>query len=204
MSEKELICTRAFDWEIVIESYGVRVKLQASDPELLTAAEERARRALLDRVKILEIADAEHSYGLATDETGYVFLFQNGIQITFDKSQTRLLKFFDSMLRITVAEHAVGWVFIHAGVVSWKDRAIVLPANSFQGKTTLVAELVKNGADYYSDEYAVIDEHGLVHPFARELSIRYVESGTVREQSVPVETLGGRSGSKPVQIGLVL
>jgi len=204
MSEKELICTRALDREFVLESYGVRVRIQASDQELLTAAQQRARQALVGRIEILEIADTKHSFGLASDDEGNVFLFQDGVQITYGTSLPRLLKFFDSMLRIKIAEHAVGWVFIHAGVVGWKGKAIVIPANSFQGKTTLVTELIKNGADYYSDEYAVIDEHGLVYPFPRELSVRRLSEGTVLEESIPVETLGAKIGSKPLRIGLVL
>jgi hypothetical protein len=34
---------------------------------------------------------------------------------------------------------------------------------SYSGKTTLVSELIRAGATYYSDEYAVIDERGRVH-----------------------------------------
>ncbi len=58
-------------------------------------------------------------------------------------------------------------VFIHAGVVGWKGSAIVLPGISGSGKTTLVTALVKAGATYYSDEYAVLDEDGLLHPYDR-------------------------------------
>ena len=56
-------------------------------------------------------------------------------------------------------------VFVHAGVVGWKGHAIVIPGRSRSGKTTLVAELVKAGAEYYSDEFAVLDAEGRVHPF---------------------------------------
>jgi len=49
------------------------------------------------------------------------------------------------------------YVFVHAGVVAWRGRAIVLPGYSRAGKSTLVAELLKLGATYYSDEYAVLD-----------------------------------------------
>lgn len=198
---KSLSYSSAFDSEIVFESYGVRVKIQATDPELLEDAERTARRALLDRFRILEIKEAEHNFAFASDEKGTVYLFQDGEQLTYDDSRTRLLKFFNSMLRIVVAEHALESVFIHAGVVGWKGRAIVIPANSFGGKTTLVAELVKNGADYYSDEYAVLDEGGLVHPFPRDLSIRDKDFG---EKDVPVELFGGKTGTEPIPIGAVL
>ena len=71
-----------------------------------------------------------------------------------------------------VAEEARRGVFVHAGVVGWKGRALVLPGKSGAGKTTLVAELIRAGATYYSDEYAVLDERGRVHPYARPLAVR--------------------------------
>ena len=193
--------SRAFESRIVFESYGVRVKIEATDPELLKDAEQTARRALLERFRVLESKNAEHSFGFARDESGTLILFQNGQQLSYDKSRDRFFKFFNSILRIVVAEHAQGSVFIHAGVVGRNGKAIVIPANSFQGKTTLVAELVRNGAEYYSDEYAVLDENGLVHPFPRDLSIRDSKFG---EKDVPVADLGGKTGSKPIPVGAVL
>ncbi len=179
----------------------MRVKLEASNPELLRDAKQTARRALLDRFRILESTEAEHTFGFTSDESGKIFLFQDGERTSYDTSQTRFFKFFNSMLRIVVAEHAVGTVFIHAGVVGRRGKAIIIPANSFQGKTTLVAEMVKCGAEYYSDEYAVIDENGMVHPFPRDLSVRDENFG---EKEVPVTELGGKTGIKPIPIGAVL
>ena len=37
-----------------------------------------------------------------------------------------------------VAERATDYLFVHAGVVAWEGRAIVMPGASFAGKTTLV------------------------------------------------------------------
>jgi hypothetical protein len=88
-------------------------------------------------------------------------------------------------------------------VVVWRGKAIVLPGRSLSGKTTLVAELVKAGATYYSDEYAVLDEAGRVHPYAQPLAIR--ESERLREQTrYPVEALGGAVGKKAAPVGLVV
>lgn len=189
------------DLEILLESYGVTVKIRASDAELLSEAVETARKALVGRVKILEKADAEHTFGFSSDETGTLFLFHNGEQISFDPRRKLFFKFFNSMLRIAVAEYARDTVFVHAGVVGWKGKAIIIPANSFAGKTTLVAELVKNGAVYYSDEYAVLDESGLVHPFPRDLSIR---DKAFSEREVPVSELGGTTGTEPIPVGAVI
>lgn len=108
----------------------------------------------------------------------------------------------ESDLRLYVAERATRRVFVHAGVVGWEGRAILIPGRSFTGKTTLVAELVRAGAVYYSDEYAVLDARGFVHPYARPLAVR--EGDGPRQTRRPVEEFGGRAGKGPLPVGLVV
>lgn len=191
--------------EFVFESYGVRVGVVASDAQLLTEAESTARRALVDNFSRLDAAVMpDHLFSIRSEDDGIFSVYKNGERITYDDRRGRFFKFFDSILRITVAEHAVGRIFVHAGAVAINGRAIVLPGNSFSGKTTLVHELVKAGAEYYSDEYAVFDEFGLVHPFARDLSVRYLDEHTVAEKRVSISSIGGKIGSEPVPVGLVV
>jgi hypothetical protein len=108
----------------------------------------------------------------------------------------------ESDLRLYVAERATRRVFVHAGVVGWKGRAILIPGRSFTGKTTLVAELARAGAVYYSDEYAVLDARGLVHPYARPLAVR--EGEGPQQTRRLVEEFGGRAGKEPLPVGLVV
>lgn len=189
--------------KFVFESYGVRVKIEASSRELLGDAEKAARQALLGRLEILDNTEAEHEFSITEGPDSTFHLSLDGEKITHDFSSTRFFRFFDSILRITIAEHAVGKVFVHAGVVGWRGKAIVIPGSSFRGKTTLVAEFIRNGAVYYSDEYAIIDKQGLVHPFARDLSIRYFD-GEVREKRVSPDLIGAAVAETPVEIGAVL
>jgi hypothetical protein len=93
-------------------------------------------------------------------------------------------------------------VFVHAGVVAHRGVAIVAPGRSFAGKTTLVRALLGAGATYYSDEYAVVDGEGLVHPYARPLSLRQ-PGAPGRLRTAPAATLGAATGERPVPIGLV-
>jgi hypothetical protein len=111
----------------------------------------------------------------------------------------------ESEIRQSVAAAARGRTFVHAGVVGWRGQAILVPGRSRSGKTTLVAELVKAGAVYYSDEFAVLDRLGRVHPFAKSLSIR--EGGCAHHEVVHrrhAEELGGSCGEKPLPVGLVV
>ena len=110
----------------------------------------------------------------------------------------------ESEIRRSVAAKAERWTFVHAGVVGWCGRAIVIPGRSRSGKTTLVAELVKAGAQYLSDEFAVLDRRGRVHPFAKPLSIRGASGCDRHAQSRRAEELGGSCATGPLPVGLVV
>jgi hypothetical protein len=99
------------------------------------------------------------------------------------------LEALESDLHRSVAERARRWCFVHAGVVGWRGRVIVIPGRSHSGKTTLVAEWLRAGALYYSDEYAVFDAMGRVHAYAKPLSLR--QNGAATRYAV--EALGGRA-----------
>ncbi|HKP71094.1 MAG TPA: hypothetical protein VJV05_17535 [Pyrinomonadaceae bacterium] len=204
MPLEELPAACALGHEFSFESYGVRVRIEASDASLLEEAERKARTALVDNLRRVESSDADHLFGISSDSDGTLHLFKDGQEYSSDHDRRRFFKFFDSILRIEVAEHAVGWVFIHAGVVASNGRAIIIPGDSFSGKTTLVQELVRAGAEYYSDEYAVLDQEGLVHPFPRFLSVRYLENGSLGERDVDIASIGGIHGFGPIPVGLVL
>lgn len=105
-------------------------------------------------------------------------------------------------LQLFVAEHCPARIFVHAGVVAWRGRAIVIPGRTLAGKSTLVAALVRAGATYYSDEFAVLDARGRVHPFARRLSLR--QDGDKPPLRCSAEELGGNVGRKPLPVGVVL
>jgi hypothetical protein len=129
-------------------------------------------------------------------------LYENHVRIARTLDLKQIFETLESSLRLYVAESAQRRLFVHAGVVGWRGQAIVIPGRSFSGKTTLVAELVRAGATYYSDEYAIFDSKGRVHPFPKPLSMRV--SGGIEQQDVPVEEIGGRAGVKPLPVGLVV
>jgi hypothetical protein len=91
---------------------------------------------------------------------------------------------------------------VHAGVVAHEGRAIVLPAATYAGKSTLVAEMVRHGAEYCSDEYALIDVVGRVHPYPRAVLLRDA-SGDDQSPRLAGE-LGGRVARGPVRAGVIV
>jgi hypothetical protein len=113
-----------------------------------------------------------------------------------------VLDAFESHVQLTVAEYAPRRIFVHAGVVGWNGRAILIPGLSHSGKTTLVDQLIRAGATYYSDEYAVIDERGRVHPYPRALGMR--GPGSDQATKVRAADIGAKVGLKPLRVGLVV
>jgi hypothetical protein len=112
-----------------------------------------------------------------------------------------LLSVLESDLHFQVAQHARTGLFVHSGVVGWNDQAIIIPGRSRSGKSSLVAALVRAGATYYSDEYAILDHAGRVHPYPKPLSIR---NGSGDGVKTPVEALGGHTGSVALTVGLIV
>ncbi|WP_375493118.1 hypothetical protein [uncultured Jatrophihabitans sp.] len=102
-------------------------------------------------------------------------------------------------LELHVAEHAPGLVFVHAAVVAVDGHALLLPGRSHCGKSTLAAELVRRGAAYGSDEYAVLQPDGLVRGYPRPLALR-TSDGPHR---VSAGELGGTVMPEPLPVGAV-
>jgi hypothetical protein len=183
-----------------VRAYGVRLGLRASEPGVLAP--------LLDRLppgcepSASPVADRLYSYiagGASANGSlrRFHLLYIDHARVARDHGIDRCLEALEVDARHTVAALSPQRVFIHAGVVGWRGGAIVLPGASFSGKTTLVAELVRRGATYYSDEYAPIDRHGRVHPFAKPLSIR-------GDGERSAEYLGGSAGSRPLAVRAIV
>ena len=138
----------------------------------------------------------------STNVRRFSLLYAGGIRAARSLDHDLVLKVFESDIQIYVGILARRRIFVHAGVVEWKGQAIVIPGKSMSGKSTLTAELVRAGATYYSDEYAVLDEHGRVHAYPRLLGLR--SPGSDEQTKVRAEELGGRIGSKPLPVGMVV
>jgi hypothetical protein len=143
----------------------------------------------------------EESFALVTDADGTYQVTRDDSPLMTGVDLEFALMLLDSQLRISVGLSAPGRIFVHAGVVAHEGRAIVLPGLSLSGKTTLVVALIRAGAVYYSDEFAVLDEHGYVHPYAKPLSIR---DGDVLQNDRPAESFGALVGDEPLRIGAAI
>jgi SM-20-related protein len=97
-----------------------------------------------------------------------------------------------------VARRSSRMLFVHAGVVGWRGVGIVIPGRGSLGKSTLVAELVRRGAVYYSDAFAVLDEAGRLHPYRG-----MVEPGD-EDQPQDLRLIRDDGSTEPLPVGLIV
>src|SRR5215470_6283925 len=138
-------------------SFGVRV----SDPSLMSLLLER----LPDDAKLTSPKTVERYFSVilggrieGSRARAFNLLYLDHTLFGRSHKLQEILDLFETWVNLSVAQLAPRRVFVHAGVVGWKDRAIIVPGKTFTGKSTLIAELVKLGASYYSDEFALIDK----------------------------------------------
>ncbi len=130
-------------------------------------------------------------------------LFRGNSLISAAYKLESVLGALESDLDLQVAKLAApDRIFLHAGVVGWDGRAILVVGPPQSGTSTLVAELLRAGASYYSDQYAVLDAEGRVHPFARPLWLSAgAGSNPVRYRA---EELNAKAGRDPLPVGLLV
>jgi hypothetical protein len=180
-------------------SYGVPFRLTAESPDML---ERMRRQAPYGSAACPAVPFGARNFSLRAAPCGAYQVLADGEPLVDGAAMTPALVQLGGQLMIHVAEYAPDFVFVHAGVVAWQGRALLLPGVSHAGKSTLVAELVRAGATYYSDEFALLDSQGRVHPFARDLRIR--QPGKPDQTNVPVTQLKGRAGTEALTVGLVV
>jgi len=188
---------------LCIESFGVSVLIESNDPAAIAACREIVRVALPDCHTIVPCTEYDHRFTLIWNNSGRDSLYRNGEPVALRTNRERVLSMLEPRLRLVVAEYTKDYVFIHAGVVVWKGKALVIPGGSMHGKTSLVLELVKSGAIYYSDEYAILDKDGFIHPFAKTLSVRG-GADKYKQEEREVESFGGSKGVNRVRPDAVL
>src|SRR4030095_9548952 len=156
-----------------LTAYGVSIGVRTNDPRVA----EGLAGHLPPGSQRAEFFDTGRVYSLVVEEEDRSgrhknFVYVNDALLARCSTLQAALQAFEADVQIYVAEMAPERVFVHAGVVGYRGRGIVLPGRSFAGKSILVRELVRAGAQYYSDEYAVLDSAGGVHPYLRPLAIR--------------------------------
>lgn len=184
--------------------HGASLGLRTTDPDLLGEVCARlplgwrpAKGHLVDRLVSVVAASGAQRPGLRRLHVAYV----DSRLVLRTPSLEDLLFDLRNELEQTMIESAQGRLFVHAGAVGWRGRAILIPGSSHSGKTSLVAALLRAGATYYSDEYAVLDAEGRVHAYPRPLLLR---RDGLPDARIRPEEFGARVARRPLRVGLVL
>lgn len=199
------------DWAagISVTSFGVKIGIRVDDPKFFASVQ----TCLPPGYQPSDSAVVDHLYSVraggdvpGTRVRRFFIVYSSGkaggcTRLVRTLHEREALTMLEGNIRWDLAMSAAGWTFVHAGAVAWKGRAIVIPGASGYGKSRLVEALVRAGATYYSDEYAVFDSDGRLHPFAKPIMHR---EATGDERSIPVAELGGAAGTRPVPIGLIV
>jgi hypothetical protein len=186
-------------------AFGLRFGVRTNDAALLA----QAIRCAPMSWRLTSIRDIDVLYSIyresdspASDAEGLYSLYCDSALVLNTPDRSALLSAFENHAQLLTAYRAQDCLFVHAGVVGWHEQAIVIPGRTLTGKTTLVRALVQSGATYYSDEFAVLDKDGRVHPYAVPLSIRV--NASQPGIKTPIESLGGRVGTEPLPLGLIV
>jgi hypothetical protein len=202
-------CLRKLDrlpWTAALTgiAHGVRLGIRANTPAILDDIQGRLppgwtsrAAARVDCLYSIIVGDDAAQRGLRR----FHLLYADAARLARTNEMGEVLQSFETDVEWSVAVQAPRLIFVHAGVVGWRGRALLIPGRSGSGKTRLVEALVRAGATYYSDEYAILDARGRVHPFARPLNRRTGEGGLER---IALAEIGGRAGTAPLEAGMIL
>lgn len=88
---------------------------------------------------------------------------------------------FEWGLNWCIYDHVHDYLVLHAAVVEKNGRALVMPASTGSGKSTLSAALVHRGWRLLSDEFALIGKaDGMVYPIPRPIGLKQASIPLIR------------------------
>jgi hypothetical protein len=195
------------DWTegLSLSAFGVRTGVRVNVPgvlprvlPLLPPGWKKNRTVIVERLYSLVVAQDGERPGIRRLHV----LYADSTPIARGAALDQVLAALETNLHRYIAEAARDMTFLHAGVVGWQGQAILFPGRSLSGKTTLVREMLRLGASYYSDEFAVVDNSGSVHPFPRPLGIR--EGHSYAQTKYTAERLGAACGVRPLPMGMAV
>jgi hypothetical protein len=179
----------------VVEAYGARLAVSAPDADALRAILDGLPRGWAVSGEDVPHEAIEWRFAVLRNGDGYRTRDNHGQERECSDLElaTWMLR---TQMRRFVGYHSPDLIFVHAGVVAHSGRAILLPGHSFAGKSTLVEALVRARADFYSDEYAMLDKEGRVAHYLEPLSVR----GSQGQEEIE---LGSTAVQQPAPVGLV-
>jgi hypothetical protein len=181
-----------------IRAFGCNIRVETNCHETCSILERYVLPSLTRIESGAEKADILIQVVRDVDE---MQLFAGGVPVSTADRTIDLVPALVKLLDDTVIKGLTTLRAVHAGAVLWGDRVILLPGVTHAGKSSLVAELLRRGATYFSDEYALIDSDGHVHPYPRPMLLR---NGSSTQFPVLPEEYSAPIGDGPAPVGWIL
>lgn len=189
--------------------FGVRVDIRLHDTSLVDTISERLPpgwgQRSSDRVdRTYEFLNSAPGWSRHRDGVGGVpcwYLLADRSLVCHTDDTAALSDRFQADLELFLAVRARTHVLVHAAVVGWRGRAIIIPGRNVSGNAALAEALIGLGAEHYSDRYAVIDPRGLVSSSPWPPTIR---EGVTSRRGYTADEVRAATGRPPIPIGTIV
>jgi hypothetical protein len=185
-------------------SHGARVGVRVTEASALDRVREHlppacrpARSLVVDDLYSLVVGADAPDAGVRR----YHLLYVGASRLARSLELDEVLDALTDDMEHTVALGARRRVFVKAGVVGWRGRALVLLGEAGTGTTSLVTALVRAGATYLSDRYAVFDARGRAHPYPTAIRSHL---GDDAHAAPPFMTPDVDAGTMPLTVGAIV
>src|SRR4051794_38869582 len=115
------------------ESYGIPMEVRASSEELLAGIE----RLIPPFTRRIDSSVENARFGVIEEGNDLHTIWNPMTMVVAHAGLPLALVTIEGQMRSWIAVHAPDAIFVHAGAVGHDGTAIVLPGESFAGKTTL-------------------------------------------------------------------
>ena len=189
--------------KIGIEAFGVKIGITASDneKELIYS---RLEEIFPNGYSEIDFSTCRHFFEIRKSAAGKFEFIKNGEFYESREAVEDAVGLMRTEIRYTFSEFAVERVFLHAGAVAFKNSGIIFPGQSLSGKSSIVADLIRRGAEYYSDDYAILDENALLYPHPKKISLRDSKDNRFRQTDYPVEHFQAVTGVCEIPVKLII
>jgi hypothetical protein len=100
--------------------------------------------------------------------------FRDDLRVARSPHPAVLLAYAVGDIQASVPQKASDYLFLHAGAVAAEGDALLIPAPTGGGKSTLTAALLNTGFGYLSDDLAAIDPvTSRIHPFEKRIKLNH-------------------------------
>jgi hypothetical protein len=192
------VLTMAMNYGFEVRAFGCNIQVEAPCPEAYATL---GRFVFPSLPRAVRRSDQPHLLIRMVRVADQIQLLADDVTVASARTAESLVPDLIRVLDDAVIQRLSALRAIHAGAVLWNGRVLLLPGPTHSGKSSLVAELLKRGAAYFSDEYALIDSEGRAHPYPRPLLLR---NGCPDQVPMLPSEWNAPVGDTPARIGWIL